>query len=229
VRRYLTRRLTICDGSLCPKTDTSDPRLRLEGLVHVTREKLSVSEWAAAEDAKGHTCRCGCGKPIRIRPHHRRKGVPLYLQGHHPMATTREVGRLREQDLLTSGAVARMLGVNLKTLLGLEGRLFDPVPREGKRRLRVFTPEQVETLRSTLRETTGLGPQPVLVYLKEVARLAGCNDRTLCRYVGKDLPAGRRVVHPRRGLAFTPEEAKEIVVWVKRRRRGKQGRPPGKL
>jgi hypothetical protein len=75
------------------------------------------------------------------------------------MATTREVDRLREQGLLTSGAVAQMLGIPLNTLRGLEGRLFDPVPREGKRRLRVFTPEQVERLRSALSAERKARPQ----------------------------------------------------------------------
>jgi hypothetical protein len=125
----------------------------------VTSEKLSVSEWVATEDAKGRKCQCGCGKPIRVRPHHHRKGVPKYLQGHHPMATTREVGQLREQGLLTSGTVARMLAIPLNTLRGLESRLFDPVPREGKRRLRVFTPEQVERLRSALSAERKARPQ----------------------------------------------------------------------
>jgi hypothetical protein len=142
-----------------PKSDTSDPRIRLEGRVRVTRENLSVSEWVAVEDAKGRKCRCGCGEPIRVRPHHHRKGVPNYLQGHHPMATTREVNQLRERGLLTSGAVARMLAIPLNTLRGLEGRLLERVPRQGKRRLRVFTPEQVERLRAVLPEAGKARPQ----------------------------------------------------------------------
>jgi MerR HTH family regulatory protein len=77
----------------------------------------------------------------------------------HPMATTREVDRLRGQGLLTSGAVARALGIPLNTLRGLEGRLFNPVRREGKRRLRVFTPEQVERLRAALSESGKARPQ----------------------------------------------------------------------
>jgi DNA-binding transcriptional regulator YiaG len=142
-----------------PKSDTSDPRLRLEGRVRATREKLSVSEWVAVEDAKERKCQCGCGKRIRVRKHHHRKGVPKYLQGHHPMATTREVNQLREQGLLTSGAVARTLSIPLDTLRGLEGRLFERVPRHGKRRLRVFTREQVERLRAVLAEAGKARPQ----------------------------------------------------------------------
>jgi hypothetical protein len=147
-------RLTTWEKSTGPKTDTSDPRLRLEGRVRVTREKLSVSEWVAVEDAKGRICRCGCAKPIRVRRHHRRKGIPSYLPGHQPKDTTQEVGRLHEQGLLTSGTAARMLGIKLNRLRGLEGKLYEPVPRESKRGYRLFTAEQVEQIRQALGKAT---------------------------------------------------------------------------
>jgi hypothetical protein len=49
------------------------------------------------------------------------------------MAMAREVGRLREQGLLTSGTAALMLGIKLNRLRALEGKLYEPVPRESKR------------------------------------------------------------------------------------------------
>jgi hypothetical protein len=75
------------------------------------------------------------------------------------MDTTREVGRLRERGLLTSGTVARMLGIKLNTLRGLEGRLFEPVLRESKRGYRLFTAEQVERIREALSEAGTARPQ----------------------------------------------------------------------
>jgi hypothetical protein len=70
------------------------------------------------------------------------------------MNTTRELGRLRERGLLTSGTVARMLGIKLNTLRGLEGKLFEPVRRESKRGYRLFTAEQFERIREALRKPT---------------------------------------------------------------------------
>jgi hypothetical protein len=89
------------------------------------------------------------------------------------------------------------------------------VPREGKRRLRVFTPEQVEEIRETLRSTTRLGSEPALLSLDEVAQRAGCHRHTIERRMGKELPLGRRMSQPRHAWGFTPEEATQIATWVK--------------
>ncbi|XYH98459.1 MerR family transcriptional regulator [Sorangium sp. So ce1128] len=202
-----------------------DPRVRFRQRVRLARKKGSVAAWIAAENAKGHTCACGCGKPIRILPSHHSRGIPRYLRAHHPMAVTMETRQLKEAGLLTSTAVARMLGIGKTTLRRLEGTLFEPAPRQGSRKMRVFTPEQVDVLRKTLREKTRLGPKPELVGLEEIARRAACSMQTIRRRLGRELPPGRKLSQGRRAKwGFTPKEAKQIVAWVKRnvrrRRRG---------
>jgi AraC-like DNA-binding protein len=140
------------------------------------------------------------------------------------MGTTQETKRLREQGFFTSGAVARELGISLTTLRRLEGTLFEPVARHGKRELWIFTSEQVEVLKKALREKTGLGRGPHLLSLAEVAQRAGCSVATIRRRQGKELPAGQRVAYPRTMWGFTREEAKQIAAWVKRHLRGTRRR-----
>ncbi|WP_437953422.1 MerR family transcriptional regulator [Sorangium sp. So ce296] len=76
-----------------------------------------------------------------------------------------ETHRLKEAGLLTSAVVTKELGLSATTLRRLEGKLFEPVPRQGKRQMRVFTSEQVEVLREALWEKTRLGSKPELVGL----------------------------------------------------------------
>lgn len=141
-----------------PKPGASDPRVRFRHRIRLTPKAVSVAAWIEAENAKGHVCACGCGNPIRILPQHHSQGIPKYLQAHHPMAMTQETRRPREAGLLTLGIVTKELGVSATTLRRLEGKLFEAVPRQGKRQMRVFTPEQVEVLREALREKTRRGP-----------------------------------------------------------------------
>ncbi|WP_437523409.1 hypothetical protein WME79_34035 [Sorangium sp. So ce726] len=51
------------------------------------------------------------------------------------MAMVTETLRLKEPGLLTSTAVARMLGISTTTLRRLEGKLFEPAPRQGNRKV----------------------------------------------------------------------------------------------
>ncbi|WP_437972232.1 hypothetical protein WMF04_24335 [Sorangium sp. So ce260] len=128
-----------------------------------------------------------------------------------------ETRQLKEAGLLTSTAVARMLGIGKTTLRRIDGTLFEPAPRQGSRKMRVFTPEQVELIRKTLREKTRLGPKPELVGLEELARRATCSMQTIRRRLGAELPAGRKLSQgPRAKWGFTPKEAKKIAAWVKR-------------
>ncbi|XXX73038.1 hypothetical protein WMF30_35850 [Sorangium sp. So ce134] len=111
--------------------------------------------------------------------------------------------------------MAQMLGIGKTTLRRIEGTLFEPAPRQGSRKPRVFTPEQVELIRRTLRERTRLGPKPVLVGLEEVARRAACSMQTIRRRLGMELPPGRKLSEgPRAKWGFTPEEAEQIVAAV---------------
>ncbi len=70
-------------------------------------------------------------------------------------------------------AVAKKLGVSATTLRRLKGELFEPAPRNGKRRIRVFMPAPVNEIRIALGTSTLLGPAPKLLSLEEVARRAG--------------------------------------------------------
>ena len=51
----------------------------------------SVTAWAAAENAKGHFCQCGCGERIEVIPRHWKKGIPKYLVRHYFRIQTTEV------------------------------------------------------------------------------------------------------------------------------------------
>ncbi|WP_437671195.1 hypothetical protein [Sorangium sp. So ce131] len=94
--------------------------------------------------------------------------------------------------------------------------------------MRVFNPEQVDVLRKTLREKTRLGPKPELVGLEEVARRAACSMQTIRRHLGTELSPGRKLTPgPRAKSGFTPEEAKQIVAWVKRKVRRRRRRSQG--
>lgn len=46
-------------------------------------------EWASEQQATAPLCACGCGVPIRVRPEHRRRGIPRFLLGHHNRVTAR--------------------------------------------------------------------------------------------------------------------------------------------
>jgi len=133
------------------------------------------------------------------------------------MATTKEVRALREAGLLTAPDVAKALGIGATTLRRLEGKLFEPVQRQGKRKMRVFTPEQVEVLRKELREKSRLGPKPKLIGLGELARRAGCAVQTIRKRLGTEQPPGRKLTKGPRALwGFAPQEAKQIVAWARK-------------
>lgn len=101
----------------------------------------------------------------------------------------------KEAGLLTSIAVARGLGIGKTTLSRLEGKLFEPAPRQGSREMRVLTPEEVDVLRQTLRERIRLGPKPELGGHEDVARQAACSMQTIRRRIGTELPSGRKLSH----------------------------------
>lgn len=134
------------------KPGTIGPSIALDGSVRVTRETTTVSQWVESENAKGHHCQCGCGKPIRVLPQHHSQGIPRYIRTHHPMAMTREVESIRAEGLLTVQQAASQLGIGETTLRRLEGQLFEPPPRRGKRRIRVFTTDQVKQIAAALRK-----------------------------------------------------------------------------
>ena len=60
-----------------------------------------------------------------------------------------------------------------------------------------------------------------------MAERADCHPETIWKRLGQELPAGRRLTQPRGMWGFTPAEAKAIVAWAQKHRRGRQGRRPG--
>gem|GEM_PF-5567948 len=46
-------------------------------------QRGEAKAWAAREDAKRHTCACGCGGRIRVTARQFKTGVPKWLRAHH--------------------------------------------------------------------------------------------------------------------------------------------------
>jgi len=42
-----------------------------------------LDEWVERTQKEARQCACGCGEVIQIQPHHRAKGIPVFLHGHH--------------------------------------------------------------------------------------------------------------------------------------------------
>jgi len=136
---------------LLPAPDPPDPQLLvLEHRFRLTRGFATAADWAAQENEKGRTCACGCGTRIVVLARHKWHGIPSYIKAHHPMKMTKEVAEVRADGLMTSHDAARTLGIGVTTLLRIEGVAYAPVPRRGKRRLRVYSPEVVTAVRAFL-------------------------------------------------------------------------------
>ena len=132
-----------------------DPTLVLEHRFRLTRGFATAAEWADEENAKGRTCACGCGASIKVIARHKWHGIPRYLKAHHPMKMTKEVAAVRADGFMTSHDAAHALGIGVTTLLRMEGVAYEPMPRRGKRRIRLFTPEILEAVRAFLAREHG--------------------------------------------------------------------------
>jgi hypothetical protein len=102
-------------------------------------------------------CACGCGEQIQLKPQHRcaTKGIPRYIQGHHPNPVRRFYAAVHAQGLLLTGDVCRTLQISEKQYHRLEAagvfpqpRRWGSLPRPG---MRVFAPDDVTKLRAVLR------------------------------------------------------------------------------
>ncbi len=84
---------------------------------------VSNEDWAAAENATGRFCACGCGERLLVQPIHRAPGVgiPRFVQGHHRMDMTEFVAALNASGLLTVSQAATRLGVSSNTMRRAEG------------------------------------------------------------------------------------------------------------
>lgn len=75
-------------GSMGKAPVTSHQQLRIEGKVALPQRsgarRGEAKAWAAAENAKGHVCACGCGGRISVHRELFKTGVPKYMRGHRP-------------------------------------------------------------------------------------------------------------------------------------------------
>jgi hypothetical protein len=66
---------------------TSHQKVQIEGTVVFARgsgaRRGEAKAWAVRENAKGHTCACGCGERIRVTARQFKSGVPKWLRAHH--------------------------------------------------------------------------------------------------------------------------------------------------
>ncbi len=91
-----------------------------------------------------------------VQGNHRRGGIPDYIYTHCPKfrnSMRAEIHELHEAGFVTANEAAARLGIPRTTLKYLEGRLYEPVERKGKRQIRVFTEDQIEALRKALPST----------------------------------------------------------------------------
>jgi hypothetical protein len=130
--------------------------------VHEPRAETR-SRWADRVAPAAALCACGCGERIKIRPQHRcpSKGVPRYVQGHHPNPLRALYAYIKEEGLLTTGEVCEQLGISESSYHRLEASGVFPSPRRWGKwprpKMRVFTQADAERLRR-LRRAYPRGP-----------------------------------------------------------------------
>src|SRR6185437_8189623 len=129
-------------SAVLPKPEPSDPGVMLERTITLppTKAAFSMAKWLEEQNRTRRVCACGCNTPTVVRRHHHTHGIPRYVQNHHPKdylrAVTVEVQQIRSAGLLTLSDVAERLHIPRTTLRGFEGLLFEPAPRQGKRKIR---------------------------------------------------------------------------------------------
>ena len=84
-------------------------------------------------------------------------GLPRYSPGHHPSHIENEIRTLREAGFVLISDVQRELGIGATSVRRLAKKLFGDVLRRGKRRMRVFTCEQLEKMRVVVLTRRGCG------------------------------------------------------------------------
>jgi len=99
-----------------------------------------------------------------VIPAHRTKGMPKYIQGHHPNPLRRGFDALREQGYMLVGDVAAELGVSATTLRRMEAEGVIPeakrVTYAGGKTVRVYTAEELELIASTNPHVRWLAKHP---------------------------------------------------------------------
>lgn len=163
------------------------PRLDLKFRHQFAEPKLSAEEWAAAENAKGHLCACGCGGTIEVLPRHRAAtvGIPKVIQGHHKMRMTEFVEDLNVDGFLTVSQAAKELGIGETTLRRCEERGWIEAERRawGNRQpMRVFKKADLPKLREKLVENGFRFADDEYLTTAQVAAEVGVAESTLRRW-----------------------------------------------
>jgi hypothetical protein len=116
------------------------------------------SRWTYRLQSMAPLCACGCGEQIQLKPRHRcpTKGVPRYIQGHHPNPLRRFYSIVRAQGLLLTRDICRKLRISETQYHRLEAAGVFPQPRRWgclpRPGMRVFAPANVARLRAALRK-----------------------------------------------------------------------------
>lgn len=50
----------------------------------------ALAQWVADQQERAPCCACGCGRRIRVRPEHRKHGLPRFIHGHHNRVSARD-------------------------------------------------------------------------------------------------------------------------------------------
>ena len=137
------------------------------GRVTLLTKSIRISEWVERENRDGgHVCACGCGALIQVERRHHWSGGAALPPRSSSQVTTKEVQAIREEGLLTATAAARELGIGPTTLYQLEGKLFGPAERRGKRRIRIEEGEVVGEATAAVEAT----PDKIICHIKKAGR-----------------------------------------------------------
>jgi len=81
---YTPRDAAPVPGSVTAQLNSSER----VGAVPCGLKTRSLEDWIKYEQSKHRLCKCGCGKEIIIKPHHRYYGIPEYINGHNSKGKT---------------------------------------------------------------------------------------------------------------------------------------------
>ena len=152
------RRLSRDGGPLLryigPGSSAIPPKPKLVGIIGLRPSRAdSASGWTirvtqapVTPDSRPKKRFWRCRERIKIRPQHRApsKGIPRYIQGHHPNPFRRLHGAVRARELLLTGDICRKLRIFETQYHRLEAAEILPKPQRWglapRPRMRVFKP-----------------------------------------------------------------------------------------
>jgi predicted DNA-binding transcriptional regulator AlpA len=147
-------------GDTCPTFPCIRPTVEVTETLEVREPRAETSRrWAERTQAKAPLCACGCGTQVEVKPKHRArtKGLPRYVQGHHPNPLRRLYLYIEEEGLFTTGEVCAHLCISQSSYHRLEtAGVFPPPRRWGKwprSKMRVFTRAEVRSLERLLKRS----------------------------------------------------------------------------